>query len=286
MRATSNSVWGVRENPLFSTMDSKLLLYLALCALLLIVISRLFKVPKTGSVVLVTGGVKTGKTTLSVHLALKCYRRAIVRYYISRILFFWRKSEKPLLYSNIPLARSYVPVTRDLLLRNVRPNYKSVILLSEASLVADSQLIRDKVINQKLLEFFKLIGHETRGGSVILDTQSIADLHYSIKRCLSEYLYIHHIVRFVPFFIIAYVREDRYSEDGSVIATYTADVEDTLTRVIIPKRVWKKFDCYCYSAMTDHLPVVSRETMGISRNLKIKDYVSFRDKIHFDEVKK
>lgn len=267
-------------------MDSKTLLYLALCALLLIVISRFFKLPKTGSVVLVTGGVKTGKTTLSVHLALKCYRRAIIRYYISRVLFFWRKCEKPLLYSNIPLARSYVPVTRDLLLRNVRPNYKSVILLSEASLVADSQLIRDKVINQKLLEFFKLIGHETRGGSVILDTQSISDLHYSIKRCLSEYLYIHHIVRFIPFFILAYVREDRYSEDGSVIATYTADVEDTLTRVVIPKRVWKMFDCYCYSAMTDHLPVISHETTGVPHNLKIKDYVSFRDKICFDEVKR
>lgn len=261
-------------------MDTKTIIILLGVAVALFLLARLFKIPKIGSVALVTGGVKTGKTTLSVRLALKCYRSELLRYYIARYVFFDRKREKPLLYSNIPLACKYVPVTRDLLLRNVRPAYKSVILLSEASLVADSQLIKDKVINQKLLEFFKLVGHETRGGRVILDTQSISDLHYSIKRCLSEYIYIHHIIKSLPFFILAYVREDRYSEDGSVISAYTADVEETLTRVLIPKSVWKKFDCYCYSAITDDLPTVSRETAGQKGNLKINDYVSFREKIN------
>ena len=63
---------------------------------------------------------------------------------------------EPLLYSNIPLSCPYVPLTKELLLRKKRFVYGSTVLISEASLVADSQLIKDKVINERLLKFFKL----------------------------------------------------------------------------------------------------------------------------------
>lgn len=234
-----------------------------------------YKSIKVGSIALFNGGVKTGKTTLAVNVALKEYKKALFRYKVRRL--FGAKDEKPLLYSNIPLSVPYVPVTRELLLREIRPAYKSVILLSEASLVADSQLIKDKVINQQLLEFFKLIGHETRGGKVIIDTQCVSDLHYSIKRCLSEFVYIHHIIKWIPFFIFAYVREERYSEDLNIVNAYNEDIEDSLKRVIISKRTWKKFDCYCYSAITDGLSVEKTERR--TNNLKISDYVSFREKL-------
>lgn len=239
-----------------------------------------FKVPKIGAMAMVTGGVKCGKTTLSVCLAMKNYKRALrsVRLHnYFRKLFGADLIEEPLLYSNIPLAVPYVPLTRSLLLRQERFNYGSVILVSEASLVADSQLIGDKVLNQSLLEFNKLIGHETKGGCIIYDTQTIADCHYSIKRCLSEYFYVHHIVKWIPFFMLMYVREDRYSEDGSIISVNDKDVEETLQRVIIPKRIWKVFDRYCYSLMTDDLPVCDG-VVKLEKDvpLKLDDIVSFR----------
>lgn len=131
----------------------------------------------------------------------------------------------------------YVPLTDDLLLRKKRFVYGSVVYCQEASLVADSQLIRDMDINQLLLLFNKLFGHETKGGILIYDTQTISDLHYSIKRSLSEYFYIHRLVKWIPFFLIAYVQENRYSEDGSIITTINGDVEDSgLKKVIIPKK--------------------------------------------------
>lgn len=235
-----------------------------------------FKTPKIGAVSLITGGVKTGKTTFAVNLAIKNYKRNVqsvkIRNFFAKLL---RKKQEPLplLYSNIPLSVPYVPVTRELLQRKVRPVYKSVVLLSEASLVADSQLFKDPVLNEELMLFVKLFGHESHSGSLILDTQSVCDLHYSFKRCLSEYFYIHHLGKYL-FFNVAYVRECRYSEDGTVISIDTGDSEENLKKVLISRKVWKYFDAYCYSAMTDDLP--ESKNIKIAKTLKIKKIPSFR----------
>lgn len=240
-------------------------------------IIKTFKFPKVGSLVMVTGGVKTGKTTFSVSLAIRKYKQVLRRVKVRNVLarlFGKEPFELPLLYSNIPLTIPYVPLTEDLILRNTRFNYRSIILCSEASLICDSQMIKDTELNEKLLLYHKLIGHELKGGCLIYDTQSIADVHYSIKRCLSEYFYIHHVHKWIPFFLVAYVLESRYSEDGSVISTDNEDLEVKLKRVIIPKRTWKKFDAYCYSTFTDNLPVESRVVKAT--NLKATNIVSFR----------
>ena len=148
--------------------------------------------------------------------------------------------------------------------------------MNEASLVADSQLFRDMELNERLMLFNKLFGHETLGGMCIYDTQAIVDLHYSIRRCLSEYFYIHHLNKLIPFFLVAEVREERYCEDNSSINTYENDVEDCLKKVIIPKKIWKKFDAYCFSYLTDDLPVADNIIVG-AKDLKAKDIVSFRE---------
>lgn len=240
------------------------------------------KTPKVGSLALVTGGVKTGKTTFAVHLAIKNYRRAVLRWRVMSFFSFlikkWKNQEKPLLYSNIPLTVPYVPVTQAMLRREVRFNYKSVILLSEASLIADSQLIKNLELNDQILLFCKLIAHETKGGMLVLDTQSISDLHYGFKRCLSEYFYIHHIFKWIPGFIIAWVQEQRYSDDGSVITAQVDDNEENLRWLIIPKKVWRVFDTYTYSAMTDDLPVIKNTRVGKRGHLKSLSIVSFRDR--------
>lgn len=262
--------------------DIKLLVFLAflmLCAFVFYKISKKFKSPKVNCVSLVTGGVKTGKSTFAVYLAISNYKRIHKRWKFRA--YFQRKlgrevDEEPLLYSNIPLAVPYVPLSREILRREVRPRYKSVCYVNEASLVADSQMFRDMELNERLMLFNKLFGHETLGGMCIYDTQCIVDLHYSIRRCLSEYFYIHHLNKFIPFFLVAEVREERYSEDNSSINTYENDVEDCLKKVIIPKSIWKKFDAYCFSYLTDDLPVADNLIVG-AKDLKAKDIVSFRE---------
>lgn len=261
----------------------KYIIYLILICVVIHFVNKFlsrYKLPKVGSLALVSGGVKAGKTTFGVALAIREYRSRVRSVKINnffRKLFKKPLRELPLLYSNIPLKMQYVPLTKDLLMRRCRFVYGSVIYVSECSLVADSQLVKNPILNEDLLYFNKLIGHETKGGCIIYDTQSVADCHYSIKRCLSEYFYVHHMVKWIPFFLVAYVQECRYSEDNSTISVSTDDIELHLRKVIIRKSVWKKFDCYCYSLLTDNLPVTDNVT--IAEDLKCGNIVSFKDSL-------
>lgn len=259
--------------------------------LLLVFWLKIRKIPKFGNMVLVTGGVKTGKSTMSVWLAYRQYRRQLRKYYIlnyiiypvfHKLPFKWckrlKKREKPLFYANVPVnIEGYVPITFELLERTKRFRYGSVIYLCETSLVCDSQCIKDALLNERMLLLCKLIAHETKGGYMFLDTQSISDNHYAVKRTLSTYFYIHHTTK-VPFFCLSWVRELKFSEDNSAVNTFEEDVEKTLQLVIIPKKVWKLFDCYCYSVLTDHLPVVD-QTVDVEdlEDKKARKIVSFRD---------
>jgi len=265
------------------------LVILAVVALLLLL--RILKIPKFGNMVLVTGGVKTGKTTMTIWLAVRQYRRQLRKYRIGNYIIYplfhrlpfgvckrLKKREKPLFYANVPVnVKGYVPITFELLERTKRFRYGSVIYLCETSLVCDSQCIKEPLLNERMLLFCKLIAHETKGGYLFLDTQSISDNHYAVKRTLSTYFYIHH-TRKIPFFCLSWVRELKFSEDSSAVNTFDDDVEKTLQLVIIPKKIWKLFDCYCYSVLTDDLPVVD-QTVDVEelQDKKARKIVSFRE---------
>lgn len=240
------------------------------------IIRRKFKTPVIGSMVCVTGGVKSGKSTFSLHLAYKQYKRnrrnVMIRNWFCK-LFNKPLFEIPLFYTTVPVSFPHVLLTEELLKREKRFAYKSVIWVDEASLLADSMSFKNVDINDQLMLFNKLIAHETKGGTLVYNTQSIQDLHYSVKRCISETFYVHDTMKWLPFFLVATVREERYSEDGSVINAYTDDVEESLHKVLMPKSIWKKFDCYCYSSMTDNLDVEKKVVK--TDNLKAKKILSF-----------
>lgn len=254
-----------------------------------------FKFPKIGAVAAVVGGVKSGKSAISVALALSCYKRALRSWrltcFFTKFLNLFRKvklefPEKPLLYSSIPIGQvQYVPLSRAHLLRQVRFNFKSVVLIDEASLVADSQLIKDKEINSQLLLFFKLFGHETHGGKCIINTHSISDLHYALKRTISDYFYMHHLSKYIPFITLAYMREERYSEDGIAFNSYDDDVEDKLKRVLMRTSTFKRYDCFCFSPLTDDLPV-NNPIIYIPKgeSLKVDSIVSFRPEFYLQKI--
>lgn len=227
-----------------------------------------------GTITMVTGAVKVGKSSLAVWLAIKSYYIARFRWFVLRIFPSHKNDEKPLLYSNIPLKIPYVPLTEDILLRKVRIAYKSICLIDECSLCADSQLIHNNDVNEQLLLFYKLYGHYSHGGSLICDTQSIDDNHYALRRCVNSYIYASKSYKFLPFVMILNVVEQRYSSDGTVVATDVKDIDDITKHIIVPKFVWKLFDTYCYSVFTDSLPVY--KDLKKSDSLKTDHIVSFR----------
>lgn len=267
-------------------------LILIAAAFAIFFVAKIFKIPKLGNMVLVTGGVKTGKSMMSVWLSYRQYKRNLrkwwfynhVGYYVAKFFLpkkrgmLLKKREKPLYYANVPVAvKNYVPLTNDLIRREKRFRYGSVIYVCESSLVADSMSYKDQLLNEQMLLLNKLIAHETKGGAIFYDTQSVLDNHMAVKRCLSQYLYIHHTVK-VPFFCLCWVREMKFSEDGGEVNVFNEDVEETLQCVVVPKYVWKLYDCYCYSVFTDDLPVVDNvvkvEKYGDKKARKI---ITFRN---------
>lgn len=262
-----------------------ILFIIAIILILLIYFSM--KHLKIGCVTFVTGGIKTGKSSLCVHLAIKQYKKNLLKVKIGNVfrrIFRKKQRELPLLYSNIPLNVPYVPVTQEILLRQQRLRYKSVTLLNEASLIANSMLIKDKDVNNELSLFFKLYGHETHSGHIFIDSQCVADTHYSIKRVLNNYLNIIHAIK-LPFFVLLRVREMLYTDDGNAINTITSDIDDSTLWLLYPKSVWKRFDAHTFSASTDKLPIakcVVKKHLKKYKDLKTyklssfnKDYINY-----------
>lgn len=246
-----------------------------------------FKVPKFGSLCVTTGGLKTGKSTFSLHLAYKTYKRNLrsvkIRNFFHK-LFKQPLEELPLFYSTIPVGFPHVRLTLDLIMRKTRFAYKSVVWIDEATLLADSQLYKDQEMNAQLLEFCKLFGHETKGGCLFFTSHCLTELHIAMRRASSEYFYVHSLFKWLPFFMVATVREERYSEDGTSVNVYENDVEEHLKRVIVPKSIWKKFDCYCYSVLTDHLPI-EKTIVDEKKNLKADYVVSFSPYHRYEKKK-
>lgn len=242
---------------------------------------------RSNCVAFVSGSPKTGKSLLAVYLCYRKFRsnlfKARFENFIRRII---RKVEKPLpkLYSNIPLnVDGYAPLLPAHLERKLKFEDRSVVYLGEFSLVANSRLGQNSGnkngidydrLNEELLLFTKLIGHECKGVYMVLDSQTIADCHYAAKRCLSNYFYIHHSVNLL-FHKILFVQECIYSEDNSTQQNFNEDIESNLKWLLIPKRkYYKMYDYRCYSVLTDQLPL-SDSSGEPADDLKARDILSF-----------
>lgn len=239
---------------------------------------KYFKIPKLNALVLFTGGVKSGKTTMAVYYAIKKYKQNVrltkFRNFFLK-LFRREPDEMPLLYSNIPLAEPYVPLTNDLLRRKKRFAFGSVVYIDEASLLADRYCYDDKLLNEQLTLFAKLIGHELHsGGVLIMDTQALGDVSISFRRSLSQNFYIQHLTK-IPFLPVGYATlvETIYSEDGSITSNFGQDLDEITKKVFFNTRVWKYFDSYAFSSFTDDLEV--EDNVVTASSLKVADIISF-----------
>lgn len=248
------------------------------------------KLPKLRNVVFIDGTLGSGKSALSVTIAVRLYKKAIRLYKIKKALgtIFRNKklinTEKPILYSNIALRKiEYTPLTKKLITRqNYRFAYKSIILMDEFSLIADQNMYGKQYaeICERMNEFFKLFRHETKGGYIIINSQSVSDLNYTLKSVLNDYLYIHHKTgRFFPFFCIYSVIERQYSRDNDgVIQTESGDVENNLKSLWCSKKYYKYYDTYCHSIFTDNLPIWKNPNLRTKQDsLKTEELITYKD---------
>lgn len=224
------------------------------------------------SICQVNGAVGSGKTSTCVYFAI---RECRIKRRNTKIKNFFRKLfkkdllEMPLLYSNIPLFENrkksndllefYVPFTYEHIIRKKRFNYNSVIFLSESSLIANSMdslsfKANNNDINDRLNLFLKLIRHETksRGCCLFTETQSRNDNHYAFDRNISTCLFITKAIK-IPFFRLVWCRELIYSDN--TLNQFDDDIKESDNQYwyLVPKKVFKNYDSYAYSFLTDDL---------------------------------
>ncbi len=231
------------------------------------------------AIVMINGGLGSGKTSFAVGTAIRDYRRRLRAWKICRVIFPWKKREKPVLCSSIPLRCEYVPLTLDILRRKKRLPYGSVVLIDEFSLVADSMSYKS-INNTELMMFIKLFRQETMGGVMYITTQSLSDCHYAMKRCVNSYLWIFKR-RKIFFFLIFRIRVFTINDESTI--NTVEDVQESRL-YLLTTRCWKYYDTYAFSGLTDKLPVVQDTINGKTlQDLKIHSYKDIASYIDYEK---
>ena len=262
---------------------------IALFVLILFLYFKFNTFRKFPTVLLVSGAVKSGKSFVSVSIAKRLLRKQRFKVFFVNVIFYLPKLllnkifkknytlwyALPVLYSNIPLFKTkYYQLTTNLLKREVTIIPKSIVFIDECSFTADSMSYKDSILNDALLQFVKLFGHMSHGGYLILNTQSLSDLHYAFKRSIGDFYYIY-LRRKLPFFTYVKLKQI-FSIDGEKTSSNVLELNDY--SMLISNKNYKAYDCYCYSCLTDSCSL-SHSKLKYIRNrklLKINKFVSFK----------
>lgn len=258
------------------------MLFFIIAIILLIVLWLLIRRSKTfydDTLLQILGASGVGKTSTGIYKSKK-YCNFANRLYRRRKWFYdkFKKGkypkyfEQPLLYSTQPiyddikkgkLYKYYRPLTTDIIYRKKRPNYRSILFEGETSLIANSLDYKDIILSQQLSLHLKLLRQELRGSyrsifgrsypNLITETQSKNDNHFSYDRSITSVLYLCKS-KTIPFFKIIWCRDMLLID--SVENTFNDDIkEDNSIRwFLLPKKVFKWYDSYCYAVLTDDLP--------------------------------
>lgn len=277
--------------------DNNLVLILVIIVgviILLFWLKRKFKKLVLPNVFLVDGAPKTGKSALSLTLAHRIYVKNVFKWYVGKPLYWLRYHDlsdyplKPMFYTNIPVGFTHNMLSKDIIYHRKKVPPKSVIFIDEASLFADSQLIKDQELNLKLTLFCKMIGHTTRGGTLAINSQQVSDLHYSFKRVLGRYLYIYETKK-LPFVSITQVREMLYSDDTSIVNDVNEDAELSMRKIFFFNGIYKRYDCFCYYNLVKNKPYeVDYDFKFDRKDLSAKGLISFNEKLmkyYEDQIK-
>lgn len=245
-------------------------MFLVILIIIFVVLFIIFKRSKKftfDSTVMINGCVGSGKSLLSVKIAINSINKAHHIWWrrthiYSKFFRNMKNEEEPLLYSNIPIkSKFYVPLSNDIILRQTRCHYKSVILIDESSLLATSLDYKDKDLSEHLQLFLKLVRHSLLGSyrniwgsypNVIINTQSKNDNHFAFDRTLNQVLYLTKSIN-LPFFKVVWCRDMLLID--SVVNDFEDDIKESLSSrwFLISKKFFKKYNSYSYEFLTRDL---------------------------------
>lgn len=279
------------------------MIFIVIIIVILVLLLILFRRSKRfyfDNVVMLNGSIGSGKTSTGVKIAFNSINKAHSiwwrkKYIYSKIFKFkYNKyalqelEEEPLLYSNIPLKhRLYTPLTTDILKRQKRCHYKSVIFIDESSLLATSLDYKDKELSESLTLFLKLVRHSLHGSyrnllgsypNLIITTQSKNDNHFAFDRTLNQVLYIFKSIN-IPFFKVVWARDLLLID--SVLNNFDDDIKQSFSIrwFLVPKSIFKKYNSYCYSFLSDQFEKIGspKTITNLHKRFEIPTFHSWRE---------
>lgn len=218
------------------------------------------------TVIAYSGGLGSGKSYLSVKMALKLLdkNRRIVKWE-NRFIRLKNKikkqnlplKEKPKLYSNIPIRISKkemsIELTADHLLLRERLAYKSIVLLDEIDAFANQFEYKHPNIIDNFNEFVRLFRHYTHNGYLVVNTQCSENMNLFIRRRLNT---VFNLMRFRVWFKLFYTVRVRNINISEEIKTVEEDhAEDSYSTLFGLAFFSKKYDTHCYSVRYDSVDV-------------------------------
>lgn len=226
------------------------------------------------TVALYTGGLGSGKTLIGVQDCLKLLRknRLKVRWHN-----LWHKTKKelPMLYSSIPIRISENEMSLDLKLEHIlmteRVNEKSVIFIDEVGLFLNSFITVLTNKNVKTVEqWATLYRHFTKGGYLVMTTQSTAKCSYVIRYCCNE-AYVLSDFNTIPLLHTVYWHKVRH-------ITLTDDIKTIEEGHSEDNADWhfgffgrRKYDTYAFSEIYNTVP---KGENTCSHTMKRNDFIT------------
>ena len=227
--------------------------------ILLIILWKCYKI-KYDTVIAFTGGLGSGKSFLSVSMAVKLLRknRRKVKWHNrkEKIKHFFKKSyepklkEKPLLYSSIPVRVSGKEWAQELkeshLLLTSHIVEKSVVFIDEVGSFASQFEYNNPNIKDNFDEFVRLFRHYTKGGYLVVNDQCSENIVLQIRRRINTVFNLMHFKKWFGIVYTVKVRNISISEEIKTVEEL--DTEDNMTTKIgFMPLFLKRYDTYCYS---------------------------------------
>ena len=208
------------------------------------------------TVVAFTGGLGSGKSFLSVDMAIKLLRRK--RREVRWKNLFRKKGEKlplPLLYASIPVQIS---------------KKESAVILTEKHLILQEKLVQGSVCfideigsfcsqfdykakNADVFdEFIRFYRHYTKNGFIVCNDQCSENIVLQVRRRLNT---VYNLMGFRKWFGLFYtvkVRNISVSEEIKTIEE--RDTEDNMTTLFGLMPIRRRYDTHCYSGRYDYVP--------------------------------
>lgn len=225
--------------------------YIVLLIVAIIVLWKLWRSYRFNTydtVVAFTGGLGSGKSFMSVDIAIKLLKR-------NRRKVFWknllrRKSKKlprPMLYSSIPVKISRremaLELTEQHLLLQERIPQGSVVLLDEIG--AFCSQFDYKVKNADIFdEFVRFFRQYTRGGYLVCNDQCSENIVLQVRRRLNT---VYNLMGFRKWFGLFYtvkVRNITVSEEIKTVEEQNTEDNMSTKFGFLPLR--RRYDTYCY----------------------------------------